>query len=360
MRAGSFRSSVLAAVLAGAALLASAAALAQAGPESSPVAPASPPGVAGEVDHHMHVHSPAILEFLPGYCSSEGRIGSCPVEFTKAYSPEDLIAQMDKSGIARGLIMSSAYLAESPMMQPPRPDAPRILRAANAWSVDLARRFPGRFGIYIGVNPVTATALPEIAHWGSNPDVTGIKLHLTNSGVDLRDPEQVAKLADVFRLAERTHLAIMIHMRTRATDYGARDVRVFLRDVLPAAGDTPVQIAHAAGWGGIDVQTLSALGAFADAIEADPSIARHLTFDLAMVWKADTPEADRAALVALIRRIGPEHFVPGSDFPFSGDLADYYGTVYPLLPLTKAEWHTILTNHPAYDHADFPRARLEP
>jgi len=76
------------------------------------------------------------------------------------------------------------------------------------------------------------------------------------------------------------------------------------------------------------------------------------------VWKADTPLADREALAALIRRIGPEHFVPASDFPFSGNLVDYYGKVYPLLPLTPAEWHTILSNHPAYDRADFPQARL--
>lgn len=360
MRPGRSRIARSVAGLLAGAVLACAASPAQAGPEASSAAPARGPAVAGEVDHHMHVHSPAILDFLPHYCSSEGRMGPCPVEFTRAYSPEDLVAQMDAAGIARGLVMSTAYLAESPMMQPPRPDAPRILREANAWTVGLARRFPGRFGIYVGVNPVTATALPEIAHWGANRDVTGIKLHLTNSSASLRKPGDVARLAQVFDMARRTRLAIMIHMRTRETDYGARDVATFVREVLPAAGDTPVQIAHAAGWGGIDAQTLSALGAFADAIEADPAIARHLTFDLAMVWKADTSEQDLAALASLIRRIGPEHFVPASDFPFSGDLVDYYGKVYPRLPLSADEWHTILDNHPAYDRADFSQTRTRP
>lgn len=312
------------------------------------------------VDHHMHVHSPPILAFLPGYCNSPGRIGQCPEEFTRAYTPEDLIAQMDRAGIQRGLIMSTAYLAESPMMVPQVPDHAAIVREANAWTVGLARRFPGRFGIYIGVNPITDTALPEIAHWADNPDVTGIKLHLTNSGVDLRNPAHVKRLAAVFRAADKAHLAIMIHMRTRAPDYGAGDVETFVRAVLPEAGSVPVQIAHAGGWGGTDAQTLSALGAFADALAKKPALARNLTFDLAEVWKPDTAPGDLAKMVALIRRIGLRHFVPASDFPFSGDLSDYYSKVYPLLPLTAAEWRIIRTNRPDYDRPDFPARRLQP
>lgn len=79
----------------------------------------APPHAAVTVDHHAHVHSPAILDFLPKYCGSDGRIGPCPEVFTRAYSPEDLIAEMDAAGVARSLIMSTGYLAESPMMQPP-------------------------------------------------------------------------------------------------------------------------------------------------------------------------------------------------------------------------------------------------
>lgn len=311
------------------------------------------------VDHHMHVHSPAILAFLPSYCSSVGRIGPCPEEFIRAYPPEELIEQMDKAGVSRGLIMSTAYLAESPMMQPPALDAARIVREANAWTVAVARKYPQRLGVYIGVNPVTATALPEIAHWANDPAVTGIKIHITNSGASFRDPVQVAHLRTVFDMARRSHLAIMIHMRTRDEDYGARDVETFIRDVLPAAGDTPVQIAHAAGWGGIDPQTLSALGAFASAIETHPGIAKNLTFDLAAVWKKDTPQPDLQALAGLIHRIGAEHFVPASDYPFSDDLTPYYAERYPALPLSEAEWRTIRSNRKDYDSAEFPSKRLD-
>ena len=93
----------------------------------------------------------------------------------------------------------------------------------------------------------------------------------------------------------------------------------------------------------IDVATLSALGAFADAVETNPRRFRHVWFDLAGVWTDKNSAADKQALVALIRRIGIEHFLPASDWPYNGDnLADYYDRVYPELPLTQREWAIIL------------------
>lgn len=309
----------------------------------------SPRVVPVRVDHHVHLTSPAIQAFLPDFCASVRRYGGCNPALTTPHSPEDLLAAMDRAGIRRALVMSNGYLAESPVMTPQRSDAAELLRAANDWTVDLARRYPKRFSAFITVDPIRPTALPEIARWRGNPAVAGLKLHFTASGVDLRNDSDVTALAAVFRAAADAHLAIMIHLRTQRPDYGARDIRRFLRDVLPAAGTTPVQIAHAGGWGGIDAATLSALGAFAQAIEADRRPFQHVWFDLSGVWNDSTSDADEQALVALIRRIGPRHFLAGSDWPYNGiDLADYYSRVYPQLPLTKEEWAVIRSNVAPY------------
>lgn len=309
----------------------------------------SPRLVPVRVDHHVHLTSPAIQAFLPDFCASVRRYGGCKPALTTPRSPEDLLAIMDRAGIRRALVLSNGYLAESPFVSPPRPDAAALLRAANDWTVGLVHRYPERFSAFIAVDPLRPTALPEIAHWRRNPAVSGVKLHLTASGVDLRKESNVTALAAVFRAAADAHLAIMIHLRTQRPDYGASDVRRFLQDVLPAAGTTPVQIAHAGGWGGIDAATLSALGAFAQAIEADPHRFQHVWFDLSGVWNDSTSDADKRSLVALIRRIGPRHFLAGSDWPYNGiDLADYYDRVYPQLPLTKEEWATIRSNVAPY------------
>lgn len=300
---------------------------------------ASAPAMAEPVatDHHVHVHSPAILDFLPAYCSSLGRISACPEVFTQPLTVDDLLADMDAAGVRRAFLMSTAYLAESPMMVPARHDAPDLIRAANDFTVDLARRHPDRLSAFVSVNPLTPTALPEIARWADDPFAAGVKLHLTNSDVDLRDPDDVAALAEVFRAAAAGEMTIMIHMRTRAEDYGAKDVGIFLDQVLPQAQGVPVMIAHSGGWGGLDDNTWAAMTAFAEALEEHPETSRSLSFDLAQVFDAETSEADQLRLVALIRRIGIDRFVAGSDWPFSGPLNAYLNDVFARLPLTAVE-----------------------
>lgn len=300
---------------------------------------ASGPAMAEPVatDHHVHVHSPAILDFLPAYCSSLGRISACPEVFTRPLTVDDLLTDMDAAGVRRAFLMSTAYLAESPMMVPAHPDAPDLIRAANDFTVDLARRHPDRLSAFVSVNPLTPTALPEIARWADDPFAAGVKLHLTNSDVDLRDPDDVAALARVFRAAAAGDMTIMIHMRTRAEDYGAKDVGIFLDQVLPQAQGVPVMIAHSGGWGGLDDNTWAAMTAFAEALEEHPETSPSLSFDLAQVFDAETSEADQRRLVALMRRIGIDRFVAGSDWPFSGPLNAYLNDVFARLPLTAAE-----------------------
>lgn len=293
------------------------------------------------VDHHMHVHSPAILKILPAYCDSPMRKGPCDPRFVAPLTADDALKAMDGAGVTRGWLMSTAYLAESPLAEP-LPDAADLVRQANDFTAALARSRPDRFAAFVSVNPTAPDALAEIARWKGESAVTGLKLHLTNSGVDLRDPVQVAKLAAVFRAAAANRWTIMIHMRTGAADYGARDVRVFLDQVLPAAGDQPVVVAHAAGWGGIDAVTLDALRAFADAFEQTPRRVRNVRFDLAQVFKDKAAPDDRARMAGLIRRIGPNHFVAGSDWPFTDDLKGYFATAYAGPELSPAEWAKIL------------------
>jgi predicted TIM-barrel fold metal-dependent hydrolase len=302
-------------------------------------------------DHHMHVHAPAILAILPAYCASPARKRPCDPRFIQPLTVDDALADMDAAGVRRGWLMSTAYLAESPMMSPPIADSAAVVHAANAFTVGLTRAHPERLSAFVGVNPVTATALPEIARWKGDCAVTGIKLHLTNSDVDLRSPEHLRRLAAVFGAASANGWTIMIHMRTRATDYGARDVEAFIDQVLPAAGDRPVMIAHAAGWGGIDANTLDALSTFADALERRPDLGRNLYFDLAQVFTDKTSLEDRAKMAVVMRRIGLKHFVAGSDWPFSGDLKAYFAKAYGLEALSAEEWDLVRTTRIGSDGA---------
>lgn len=288
-------------------------------------------------DHHVHVHAPAILEILPAYCRSPGRTSPCDPAFLQPLTADDLLADMDEAGVQTAWVMSTAYLAESPMMTPALADAAARVHAANAFTVAAAAAHPDRLVAFISVNPLASDALAEIASWKSQPFAKGLKLHLTNSGVDLRNADHVRRLAAVFDAASDARLTIMIHMRIRVEDYGARDVRIFIEQILPHARDVPVVIAHAGGWGGLDDNTWDAMDGFRRVLAERPSMAANLFFDLAQVIDADTSPGDRERLVKAMRSLGVEHFVLGSDWPFSGPLDGYLNETMQLLPLSPHE-----------------------
>jgi len=306
------------------------------------------PQVPVRVDHHVHVNAPAILAFLPQFCASMARFGKCDPAFTAPLTAGDLLRQMDDAGVGRALVLSTAYLAESPIVDPPAVDHARLVVSANDFTVGLAKRFPRRIGAFVSVHPLSDNALPEIARWRGDEHVAGLKLHLTSSMVDLRSASHLARLAEVVGAASQSRFAVTIHLRTADPGYGARDVRNFIEKVVPAANGSAIQIAHAGGWGGLDANTIAALTAFADAFDGKPLLSKTIWFDLADVWRENTPESDKRTLVALIQRIGPRRFVPGSDWPFVGGLKHYYSTIYPELPLGAAEWAAIRRNVPPY------------
>lgn len=305
------------------------------------------------VDHHVHVHSPRIMQILLDGCARTGR--AC-TGFAAPVNADDLLADMDAAGIRTALVMSSGYLMESPRRQPPLEDAADILRDANDFTVGLARSHPGRLAAFIGVNPFTPTAMPEIRRWIADPAVSGVKIHMGNSEGDFRKPEHVAALQAVFREAGAADLAVMIHMRTHARDplYGAQDVRIFLEQVLPMAGGAPVQVAHAGGWGGGTAAggagplTMEALETFASMFAERPELGANLYFDLSGVFDEETPPGILERQAELIRSIGVSHFLAASDWADVRDLRREYSEVYPVLPLSDAEWDMIRSNRLPY------------
>jgi hypothetical protein len=266
-----------------------------------------------------------------------------------------MVEAMDKAGIKKGVLLSTGYFYGSPDVADMGLDVAKETRAENRFVVDQARSQCRRLVAFISVDPLSANALDEIAYWGRKGGAAGLKLHLENSGFDFRSPAQVQKLAAVFRAAAKWNFPIVVHMESRLDDYGAQDVAIFLKDIAPQAGDMPIQVAHAAGGGGVNGHTLSALGAFADAIERDPAGTARFTFDLAMVpdevantAKLAATPANIVALKVLMHRIGMNRFVLGSDWTSGLNLKPYYDDQRAALALPDAEWRALAVNEAPY------------
>jgi predicted TIM-barrel fold metal-dependent hydrolase len=153
---------------------------------------------------------------------------------------EQLVARLDEAGIRRAVVLSDAYWFDSPRNNVTSELAK--VRAENDWTAQQVARFPDRLVAFCSFNPLREHALAELERCAADGRFRGVKLHFGMSGVDLRDPGQVAKVRQVFQAANRLKLAIITHVRADA-GYGREHAEVLLNQLVAAAPDVPVQIA---------------------------------------------------------------------------------------------------------------------
>lgn len=291
---------------------------------------------APRVDHHQHLFSPAVAQLTS----------------LSTISADQLVALLDSAGVEQAVVLSMAYTWGS-ASRPPVPNESERAREENDWTAAQVARHPKRLIGFCSVNPRRDYALAEIARCASNPLLSnGLKIHVGNSDVDLDNPENVEQLRRVFAEANRRKMPIVVHMRTSNTlrrAYGERQARVFFEQVVPAAPDVAVQIAHFAGSGSYSPQTDSALAVFADAIKRGDARAKNLWFDVTTVVRAGQAPEIRASIAQRIREIGVDRVLYGSDAALGGNLPPREGwAVFKELPLTPAEFRRIANNRASY------------
>lgn len=307
----------------------------QSSPSPWPLTPA--------VDHHQHLFSLATTTFM-----SAGPIDAGA-----------LIGHLDDAGIGRAVVLSVAYLWGSPRRKVD--DEYGHVRAENDWTSGQVARFPDRLLGFVGVNPLRDYALEELARCVEDRTLrhlrSGLKLHFGNSTVDYHDSEHIARLQRVFGAANGYGMAITIHMRPRELPqlpYGRDEARIFLDELLPAAPDVPVQIAHLAGHGGYgsDPPVDQALSVFVEAIaDRDPRVGR-LLFDVTDTVTRKAPPEELALITRRIRGLGVERVLYGSDASGPGHTPRKGWAAFRTLPLLDAEFRTIAANVAPYmtDH----------
>ncbi len=277
-------------------------------------------------DHHLHVLRSS---------------ASPPAGF--ALTADDLIRQMDEIGIRRAVVLSIAYQFSSPYRPPVENEYERV-KTENDWTAAEAAKYPGRLVAFCGVNPLKPYAIPEIARCAADPRLRrGIKLHFGNSDVDLDNPVHVQQLRLVFAEANRHRMAIVAHIRSNLDHkrpWGARQARSFLENLLPAAPDVVVQIAHMAGSGGYSMDGADqAMSVFVDAIRARDPRMKRVYFDVSTFnW-----ESKRDILASQLKAIGVKKLLYASDSPPSTAWKSFRS-----LPLSTRELRQIEKNVAPY------------
>jgi predicted TIM-barrel fold metal-dependent hydrolase len=203
------------------------------------------------------------------------------------------------------------------------------------------------------VNPLKDYAPAEIDRCSHDPHLkTGLKLHFGNSEVDLENAADVAKLQQVFRAADRHGMAIAVHLHANVDHhrpYGAREARVFLKQVMPFAPHVVIQVAHLAGSGGYDDPSDDeALGVFVAAIQAHDHIVQNLWFDVSSVAGVGDWESKKQLIASRIKEVGVQRVLYGTDGSWAGFTPTKGLAAFKQLPLSPKEISVVLTNVPPY------------
>jgi predicted TIM-barrel fold metal-dependent hydrolase len=293
-------------------------------------------------DFHMHLRSQTAYDTEATMCASFGK-GACHLDTAhQVRGGDDAIAAMDEVGARQGVILSMAYMFGSSYVAGEHYDVARMTRAENEYVAQQVGAHPDRLVGFFGVDPLSFNALDETRYWARDGRLKGLKMHFANSVVNLNDPEQVRKIAAVVGMAGETGLPINIHLST-GKGFGAAETEIFIREILPRAGEAWVQLCHASGFGNADELMFTNLQVFAAHIAAHDPLTRHVIFDLASVITPTTSAQDAARLVALMRKIGLSRFVVGSDYDgTTSKTTDELDRTK--LPLSAQEWRTVVRN----------------
>jgi len=302
-------------------------------------------------DHHTHICSPAAAERILPAAKASG------LELPPA-TAADLVRLLDRDGVDRALVLSVAYFFGMPDLGEADPAA---LTAENDWVAGQVAPFADRLAVCCSVNPVLPGATAEIARCAATGRFVGLKLHIANSDLDLRDPLHLERLAEVFECANAAGLMIAIHMRGRRPDYGAPDVRLLVEQLLPRVPDVDVQVAHAAGWGDYHQPCDEGLATLAAWAQSDPAAAGRLYVDLSATvldpppaaregrtgGAVDRSEAWRARrfddLAGHLRGIGLARVLFATDWPVTTPAA-YLQTLQERVPLEPDEFARLRGN----------------
>lgn len=311
-------------------------------------APATAIPAFGGNDHHMHIHSTNGAAAWAALCAAaEDPCGADEQPPGSALGAADAIRALDEAGLTKGAVLSLAYFYGAPELSGSRFDDPALVRAENEYVALEVARFPDRLVGFFSVNPLSDYAIGEVSYWAGRGGLVGLKLHLANSRVDLRDPEHQAKLAAVIGVMNDHAMPVVIHLRDRDAGYGYEAAALFIDRVAGPMPAVTIQLAHVAGWGGYDTATDEAMRAFLDAFDKGVLDRTRVWFDLAAVVTPDMPDTVCAGLGQRLREIGLDRLLFGSDWD-EADPDDYLAALGQCLQFGDPELRVLVGNGAPY------------
>ena len=286
-------------------------------------------------DHHMHIVSPRLNTMLKRLMDRD--------RSDEQYT--DVGAILEVNRVERGLFLSAAYLwsgfglGEQELA---------MVRAENDHLAAQVRVHADRSVGFCSVNPLRDYAEDEVRRC-HEIGLVGLKLHLNHTKLDLRDRVQAEAVRDLLALAAELGMPVLIHVDSGADDFGREDLQRFVAmlESLPAL---ELYIAHLGTNGGFDQSTRDALEVLDQAVVSGSLDHHTVLLELSGVVMSrentrlqSVPAADLLELGVIMRRMGIERFVFGTDYSIL-DGPTYASQLRESLGLTDEEFDLLMSN----------------
>lgn len=279
------------------------------------------------IDYHVHVFSKELVSNLAkqGYNLKNSRFQIIKNN-DDDYSKVSAIIEDNKA--KKMVLISTGYAYEGLKEY-------KFIKTENDLLAKMVKLHPKQlFGFY-GINPLKEYAIKEIIRCNEELKLNGIKLHLQSSHLNLFDSLHLAKLKEVFALAEEKNIPLLIHNNAWDKSFGTTYFRLFQKEILNEFNGLTIIFAHVGGGGGFFKFGYDFLKAFNGYQKRMGNLNTHkIYFELSGVVKRITYPGEKPLkkLLFLMKEIGFEHFLFGSDYPVKSSQT-YFKELQQLLKL---------------------------
>lgn len=305
------------------------------------------------IDYHTHIQSPEMSIEMQKLCGTFVRCRDGKIPSSGA---SDLLPSLDSSKVNRAVIMSTAYMAGMPELELSLDRQKNLVRHENEYVAKEAAKSEKLYSFF-SLNPIHSYAKKEAEYWIKTGGHSGLKLHLANADIDLLNKEHVKKIQEVLKIVDNEEMTILIHLRTRNPEFGAKEINIVISELLVKSPKSKFIIAHAGSWGGFDETASISLNAFTNAISSGTIDISKIFFDVAAVVvpedirkyypvPAEDLEKEANSFINQFRQLSINNWVFGSDWsPRENTLEpNKYIDVLIKAGLTNEEMNLILSN----------------
>ena len=194
------------------------------------------------VDYHVHIFSPELIVNLEKRGYNFRKSGFHKIKDKEEYSNIFEITKDNEN--AKMVLISVGYAYKN--IDGNLTEEEFVKRENNLLAEKVETNRKNLIGFY-GIDPLKEFAIKEIKRCDEELKLDGLKLHLQSNKLNLKDSIQISKLKEVFQLADKRNIPLLIHNNASDKSFGKEYFRIFKEELLDECDSLTIIFAHGGG-----------------------------------------------------------------------------------------------------------------